>query len=207
IQNIQGVLSSNARVGLITVADDEGVWLRIVNASIVWSRSALIFSQRLQIDTLSAERIEVVRRPIADESLPSPESSGFSIPELPIAVNLDQLEAPMISFGPDVFGLESELSVTGRINLADGSLDTALDVTRLDGPGGQFSLTAAYANATQQLELDLTLSEPENGIVANLLNIEGRPPVDLSIAGSGPLSSLDVQLALDAAGERILTGA
>ncbi|MEO3385772.1 translocation/assembly module TamB domain-containing protein [Mesorhizobium sp. CAU 1741] len=207
IQNIQGALSSNAQVELITVADDEGVWLRIENASIVWSRSALIFSQRLQIDTLSADRIEVVRRPIPDESLPSPESSGFAVPELPIAVNLDELQAPSISFGRDVFGLESELSVTGRINLADGSLDTALDITRLDGPGGEFSLDAAYANASEQLELDLTLSEPENGIVANLLNIEGRPPVDLSVAGSGPLSSLDVELTLDAAGERILTGA
>src|SRR5690606_40628468 len=88
-QNIEGVLSSNARIGLITVADNEGVWLRIENASIVWSRSALIFSQRLQIDTLAAERIEVVRRPIADESLPSPESTGLSILELLIAVNMD----------------------------------------------------------------------------------------------------------------------
>src|SRR5690606_5079739 len=149
IQNIQGVLSSNARIGLITVADDQGVWLRIENASIVWSRSALVFSQRLQIDTLSADRIEMVRRPTQDESLPSPEASGFSVPELPIAINLDQLEAPSIQFGTGVFGLESELAITGRINLADGSLDTDLDITRLDGPGGQFRLVAAYANATE----------------------------------------------------------
>lgn len=207
IQGIQGVLSSNARIGLITVADNEGVWLRITNASIVWSRTTLVLRQRLQIDTLAAERIEVLRRPIPDESLPAPESSSFQVPELPIAINLDALEAPSISFGPDVFGLESELSITGRIRLEDGSLDTALDITRLDGPGGQFALNAVYANASQELDLDLSLSEPENGIVANLLNIEGRPPVDLTVAGSGPLSELDVELTLDAAGERILTGA
>ncbi|SFJ35881.1 translocation/assembly module TamB domain-containing protein [Aerobium aerolatum] len=207
IQNIEGVLSSNARIGLITVADQEGVWLRIENAAIVWSRSALIFSQRLQIDTLSADLIEIVRQPMADESLPAPEAGGFRLPELPIAINLDELNAPRISFGRDVFGLQSELSVTGRIRLEDGSLDTALEVDRLDGPGGQLSLTATYANANEQLELDLSLSEPENGIVANLLNIDGRPPVALQVAGSGPLSALDVNLALDAAGQRILTGA
>lgn len=207
IQNIQGVLSSNARIGLITVADDEGVWMRIENASIVWSRSTLLLRQRLQIDTLSAERIEVIRQPIPDESLPAPEATGFQVPELPIAINLDTLDAPYISFGPTVFGLESELSIAGRIRLEDGSLDTALEVTRLDGPGGQFALTAAYANATQQLNLDLSLSEPENGIVANLLDIEGRPPVDMTISGNGPLTGLDVQLALDAAGERVLGGA
>ncbi|MEO4000064.1 translocation/assembly module TamB domain-containing protein [Mesorhizobium sp. CAU 1732] len=207
IQNIQGVLSSNARIGSITVADNEGVWLRITNASIVWSRTALVLSQRLQIDTLAAESIEVLRRPIPDESLPAPEATSFQIPELPIAVNLDALDATRIAFGPTVFGLESELSMTGRIRLEDGSLDTALDITRLDGPGGHFRLAAAYANATEQLDLDLALSEPEDGIVANLLNIEGRPPVDLAVKGSGPLSELDVTLTLDAASERILTGA
>lgn len=206
IQGIDGVLSSNARIGLITVADNEGVWLRITDASIVWSRSTLIFSQRLQIDRLAAARIEVLRRPIPDESLPAPEASAFRLPELPVAVNLDALEVPSVSFGPDVFGLQSELSVTGRIRLEDGSLDTALDITRLDGPGGRFALNAAYANATEQLDLDLQLSEPENGVIANLLGIEGRPPVDLAVQGSGPLSGLDVDLTLDAGGERVLTG-
>ncbi len=206
IQGIDGVLSSNARIGSITVADSEGVWLRISDAEIVWSRSALIFSQRLQIDRLAAARIEVLRRPLPDDSLPAPETSSFRLPELPVAVNLDALDVPFVAFGPDVFGLQSELSVTGRIRLEDGSLDTALDITRLDGPGGRFALTAAYANATEQLDLDLRLSEPENGVIANLLGIEGRPPVDLAVQGSGPLSGLDVELALDAAGARVLTG-
>lgn len=206
IQGIEGVLSSNARIGSITVADNEGVWLRITDATIVWSRSALIFSQRLQIDRLAAARIEVLRRPLPDESLPTPEATPFRLPELPIAINLDALEVPSVSFGQDVFGLESELSVAGRIRLEGGSLDTALDITRLDGPGGRFALTAAYANQTEQLDLDLQLSEPENGVIANLLGIEGRPPVDLAVQGSGPLSGLDIELALDAAGERVLTG-
>lgn len=206
IQNIEGVLSSNARIGAITVADNDGVWLRITDAEIVWSRSALIFSQRLQIDRLAAARIEMLRRPLPDESLPAPESSSFRLPELPVAVNLDALEAPFVSFGQDVFGLQSELSVAGRIRLEDGSLDTALDITRLDGPGGRFALAAAYANETERLDLDLQLSEPENGVIANLLGIEGRPPVDLAVEGSGPLSGLDVELALDAGGRRVLTG-
>ena len=100
LQNIQGVLSSNAAIGLITVADNEGVWLRIRNARIVWSRSALIFSQRLQIDTLAADSIEVARRPIPDESLPAPEATSFQVPELPVAFLRDGLDpvhvAPVI---------------------------------------------------------------------------------------------------------------
>jgi translocation and assembly module TamB len=206
ISNIQGVLSSNATIGQITVADNEGVWLRITNASIVWSRSALLLQRRLEIETLSAELIEVIRQPVADETLPTPEATGFAVPELPLAINLANLEIELARFGPTVFGLESELALQGRLRLEDGSLDTALEIQRLDGPGGQLSLTAVYANETQILDLDLALSEPQDGVVANLLDIEGRPPIDLTIAGAGPISELDVELTLDADAERVLTG-
>ncbi|MFN3765136.1 MAG: translocation/assembly module TamB domain-containing protein [Aliihoeflea sp.] len=206
ISGIQGALSSNARIGSITVADREGVWLRITNASIDWSRTALLLRQRLEISALRADRIDVIRQPLPDEGIPAPESSGFAVPELPVAVNLESLEIPVATFGPTVFGLESELSLAGRLRLEDGAIDTALDVTRLDGPGGQLGLGFAYSNATEVVDLDLSLSEPENGIVANLLNIEGRPPVALTLAGNGELDNLDVQLALDADSERILTG-
>ena len=206
ITGIQGVLSSNARIGQITVADREGVWLTITNASIVWSRSALLLRQRLEIETLAAERIDVTRRPVPEEGMMAPEAGGFALPELPIAINIGALEIGRAAFGPTVFGLESELSLAGRIRLDDGALDTALAVQRLDGPGGSLELTATYANATEVLDLDLTLTEPENGVVANLLDIPERPPIDLVLSGAGPLGELDVELTLDAAGERILTG-
>ncbi|MBZ9656174.1 translocation/assembly module TamB domain-containing protein [Phyllobacterium lublinensis] len=205
ISNIQGVLSSEASIGSITVADREGVWLRVTNAKIVWSRLALLRG-RLDVNTLAAERIDVLRKPLPDESLPSPEAKGFSLPELPLAVILQELQIGRIAFGDGVFGLRSEISLAGNLRLEAGSLDSSVQVRRLDGPGGEFQIKAAYANESQQLDLDLTLNEPENGIVANLLNIEGRPPVALALKGSGPLGDLGLQLTLDAAGRRVLTG-
>ena len=205
INNIQGVLSSDATIGEITIADQQGIWLRIVNARIVWTRSALLLG-RLNIDTLAAERIEVLRKPLPDESAPAPEATGFQVPELPISVSLGALEVPHVTFGEDLFGLAAEVAITGRLQLANGSLDTALNVTRLDGPGGQLALTAAYANASQVLNLDLKLDEPANGVMANLLSIEGRPPVALTLQGAGPLAELDLALTLDADATRVLTG-
>ena len=207
ISGIQGVLSSEATIGQITVADRQGVWLRITNATIDWSRSTLILRQRLEISRLAADSIEVLRRPLPDENaLPSPEARSFAIPQLPIAINLGQLTVPSVSFGQDVFGLESNISVSGRLRLEGGSLDTALDITRLDGPGGQLSLQAVYDNAADRLDLDFALSEPENGVVANLLNIEGRPPLSLTLSGSGPVNNLDLAMTLEAAGEPALSG-
>ena len=161
---------------------------------------------RLDINTLAADRIDILRKPLPDESLPSPEAKGFSLPELPLAVILQQLNIGRIAFGDGVFGLKSEISLAGNLTLESGSLISNLQVRRLDGPGGEFRIKAAYANQSQQLDLDLTLNEPQNGIVANLLNIEGKPPVALALKGSGPLSDLLLQLTLDAAGKRVLTG-
>ncbi|MHC5231496.1 translocation/assembly module TamB domain-containing protein [Brucella sp. LJL56] len=206
ISGISGVLSSEATVGSITIADREGVWLRIENAKLNWSRTALLVG-RLSIQSLAAERIDIIRKPLPDNSLPSPESSTFSLPDLPISINLDQLAIARLHFGPDIFGLESEVSANGSLSLADGSLDSNFDFKRLDGPGGNFALRAAYANADQKVDLDLKVSEPANGIVANLLNIDGRPPVDLTLTGAGPLDELKVDLALDTNGSRTLTGA
>src|SRR5690606_9532386 len=132
--------------------------------------------------------------------------TSFSVPELPIAVNLGALEVPSLSFGETVFGLQSQVSLTGRLQLEAGALDTALDVTRTDGPGGQLSLAAKYANSTSELALNLSLSEPADGILANALNIEGRPPLALTVQGEGPLQNLDVNLALDSGGQRALAG-
>jgi translocation and assembly module TamB len=205
ISGIQGALSSEATIGSITVADREGIWLRVTNARIVWSRAALL-TGRLSVQTLAADRIDMIRKPLPDEGLPAPETRGFSLPELPLAINLDQLNIAHLTFGQSVFGLASELSATGRLSLADGSLDTALDIRRLDGPGGQLNLTAAYANKTRDLNIDLKLAEPADGIVANLLKIEGRPPVSLTATGSGPLDNFDLTLALEAAEKRVLTG-
>lgn len=205
INGIQGALSSNATIGEISIADREGIWLRIVNARIVWTRSALLLG-RLNIDRLGAERIEVLRKPVPAEGLPAPETGGFQLPELPVSINLRELAVDRVTFGTDVFGLASEMSVAGRVSLASGSLDAALDVTRLDGPGGKLGLVANYANSTRQLALDLTLDEPANGIVANLMGVDGRPPMLLTVKGEGPLDRLTVALTLDADGQRVLTG-
>ena len=205
ISGISGVLSSEATVSSITIADREGVWLRVENAKLNWSRTALLVG-RLSIQSLAAERIDIIRKPLPDNSLPSPESSTFSLPELPVSINLDQLTIARLHFGPEIFGLESEVSANGSLSLADGSLVSNFDIKRLGGPGGSFALRAAYANADQKVDLDLKVSEPANGIVANLLNIDGRPPVNLTLTGAGPLDELKVDLALDTNGSRTLTG-
>lgn len=205
LNGLQGSLSSNVSFDSITIADQAGIWLEIINPSLVWNRSAL-FRGSLEIESLEAERIDFKRKALADESLPSPEASSFAIPDLPVAIELQKLSIPVIAFGPTVFGLETEASLNGSITLESGSLNLDLDIQRLDGSGGSFLIAADYRAGDRTLALDIDLQEPEDGVIATLLRLENRPPVSLKIAGDAPLDDLVVSLDFNVADQPILRG-
>ena len=207
ISAIDGVLSSDVTIPEITVSDSEGVWLRVVNASLNWDQGALL-TGRLQINTLKADSIDYIRPAVPAEgvALPAPEAQAPEIPQLPIAIVLGALDVPKVTFGEDLFGLGSEIAVSGNLTLADGSLDTGLDITRKDGPGGTLALALKYDRESRNADIGLTLNEPPDGMIVNLLGMEGKPGVALSLTGSGPLSGLRTDLSLDVAGKRALTG-
>ncbi|WP_423066512.1 translocation/assembly module TamB domain-containing protein [Devosia sp. CN2-171] len=207
ISNIDGALSSTASIREVTISDKEGVWLRVNNAAIDWDQGAL-FTGRLLVRSLTAESIEYVRNaiPSGDPNLPAPEAAPLSIPEFPVAIELDKLSVPKVTFGESVFGLGSEISVEGNLRLEGGSLDTALNIVRLDGPGGRLDVAVAYKKADNTVDIGVTLTEPPNGILANLLNIEGKPEMALAVRGTGPVNDLRTTMTLDAGGTRALEG-
>ena len=205
LNGLQGSLSSNVSFDSITISDTAGIWLEITKPSLVWNRSAL-FRGRLEIKSMEADRIDFKRKPLAEDGLPSPEASGFTLPDLPVAIELEKLSVPEIAFGPTVFGLETQASLNGSFTLDEGSLDLNLDIQRLDGSGGRFIATAEYRAGDKNLALDVNLKEAENGIIATLLRLENRPPISLEIKGDGPLEDLAVSLDFNVADERILEG-
>ena len=206
VSGIEGALSSQASIDLITIADREGVWLRLEGNVIDWSRRQLLRG-RLEVERLASERIELLRTPLPDpNAVPSPEAGGFSVPELPLTIDISSLEVEEAFFAEQLFGEEATVRLDAALRLEDGSLFSGLEVRRLDGPGGELTLRLSYAAETEEFAIDLALSEPADGIVANLANIEGRPPVALNVEGQGPLDALSVDITLDAAQDRILTG-
>lgn len=207
ISNIDGALSSRASIREVTISDQEGVWLRINKASIDWDQGAL-FTGRLLVRELAAESIEYIRNAIPSGAvdLPAPEAAALEVPEFPVAIQLDKLAVPSVTFGESVFGLGSAIAVAGSLLLEGGSLNSTLDIVRLDGPGGRLDLDVAYANADDSVNVAVTLAEPPGGIVANLLNIEGKPEIALSVTGAGPVNDLRTTMALDAGGTRALEG-
>ncbi|MBV6658715.1 MAG: translocation/assembly module TamB domain-containing protein, partial [Devosiaceae bacterium] len=170
-----------------------------------WTRTALLRGV-LDIDALTADRIVWTRMPEAEEAAPDPEARSFSLPDLPVEIAIDQVAISALELGEQVMGLTATLETEGRFALASGALDTALVMDRTDGPGGSLRLEAVF-DASRELALDAALDEPADGVVANLLNIEGSPPLSLTLSGGGPLDALRVDLAVDADAERVATGA
>ncbi|KQX40320.1 hypothetical protein ASD04_06730 [Devosia sp. Root436] len=208
LSNIEGALGSDVAIREITISDAEGVWLRVNNARLNWNQAAL-FTGRLEVRSLAADSIDYIRNAVPVEGavdLPSPEAGSFQVPELPVAVILEQLSVPKVSFGANVFGLGSEISLAGAMTLDGGNLDANLDIVRLDGPGGTLDLDVAFRNGDDSIDLGLALVEPENGVIANLLNIENRPAVTLTVNGSGKVTDLRADLSLEANGQTALSG-
>ena len=184
------------------------MWLEIDNAELDWSRLALLRG-RVSVNRLGAERVAWLRRPEAPpqpRALPQAEAQPFSLPELPVAIQIAALDFPHFSFDESLFGKAADLSLAGSLDLARGNLTTKLDIERLDGPGGALRLAAGFSNASRRLDVDLDLQEPEGGLVATLLRIEGTPPIHLTAKGSGPLDDVAVAVALDAGQQRIVDG-
>ncbi len=204
LRGIDGLLASDASVEEITVSDRDGAWLTIKDADIIWTRRSLL-TGRLKIDSLNAASIEITRPPMSDPGPPSLEAQPFSLPELPVSVEIGQLDVAKIVLGETVIGQAAELGITGSIMLIDGSLDSTLDLTRLDRPG-TFRLVTAFENASRNLKVDLSFDEAQDGLVANLLKIEGRPALEMSVKGEGPLEDIDLQLTARTDGKQALVG-
>ena len=212
VTGFAGALSSRASLTELTIADDDGVWLTLRDVKLDWSRSSLL-SGAVVVSELTAGEIVLDRLPVAGSGAPSPEAGTFALPELPISIEIGQIEARHIVLGPSVLGTGLEATLEASMSLSGGEGKGSLVLERTDaGPAGKVVMTASYVNATQQLSIDLAAEEAAGGIASVKLGLPGAPSVALTMKGTGPVSDFaaDVALTTDAvdrlAGKITLTG-
>lgn len=206
VTGFEGALSSRATMETLTIADDEGVWITLNGVVLDWSRSALL-SGELNIGELSAQEIILARLPQTKDGTPSPEASGFSLPELPVSVSIDRVAAERIELGPEVLGQPVTGTLEASVQLSGGEGQARLDLLRTgDGPKGEITLDASYSNLTRDLGLALVAEEDAKGIVVSLLGIPGAPSASLRVTGAGPIDDYAAQIALATDGAERLQG-
>lgn len=210
VRGLSGALSSRAQIAGIEISDDDGPWLRVTDVALDWRRLALLRG-RLEVNALTVGRVDVLRQPLPPPGSPpklaaDPDAvpTPFSLPELPVAVNVAQLSVGVLRLAEPVIGLPADLSISGAARLEGGEGSVDLSVVRVDGHASRYALAAGFTNATQVVAVDLAVVEATDGLITTLAGIPDNPSLELTLAGDDPLSDFTADLALRTDGiERI----
>lgn len=207
VTGFRGAFSSQAQIESLRIADSEGVWLTLNGVVLDWSRAALLRGV-VDVAELVAEEVIVTRRPVADPNATvAPEATGFSLPELPVSVNIQKLSAKHIELGESILGQPFEGALDASAVLEGGQGRAELTLLRTDaGPDASLALKLAYANVTRELSVDLDLTEAQGGVAATLLGLPDTPSVALKISGAGPIDDFAANLGLRTDGQDRLQG-
>lgn len=191
IGTIGGAIPFNFTVSEVTVADRQGVWLRLEELHLNLAPTAL-FTGRAKADLVEAQRVTVERAPLpAEQPTPAPPQEGPTslLPSLPVGVAVDRLVVEELRLAQPLLGQAATLKVVGSLDLASGgsSLEAHATVDRIDEQPGQVRLDVVFNPDDKRLDLNLKASEPAGGIIARALAIPGLPPVAASVDGQGTL--------------------
>ena len=207
IVGFEGALSSQASFQRMTIADDEGIWLTLEDVVLDWNRSALLRG-RLEVTSLTAQALELARLPASEEdALPDAEAAPFSLPDLPVSIQIDTFSIARIDLGEPILGEAAQLSVSASALLNDDVANLDLQAERTDAKRGVFEVRANFQRAEELLDLLLQLSEGEGGLAARAMNLPDQPSVELRVEGSGPLDDYTADINLLTDGQPRLAGA
>ncbi len=172
VEGLGGFFPNHLRVVRLEVADSQGVWLRVEQASLDWSALALM-GNHVAVENVSAARVVVMRRPISAE-----ESSG----ETP-RIDIGHLSLPRIDLAPPVIGHAATLNAAGSLHYVSlHRMEADLLVTRA-GSGDRYRIAGG-------VEADVahgsaTIREGVDGILGKLAGLPGLGPVNLSATATG----------------------
>jgi translocation and assembly module TamB len=185
VGRVEGLVPFDMRIARIEMADAGGTWLTVDRAASSWSPSALL-TGRVRIDNLSAAAITLLRQPA-----PSGQSSasGFSLPHLPVGVDLRRLKVDRFILSPTVAGGDhAEASISAHGLLAEDRADVAVNLARTDGQPGTGVLEAHFDQAANTLALKLDIEEPTGILMDAAMARTDHLPLHATLTGDGPLS-------------------
>ncbi len=199
ISDLRGLLPFEVRIGRVSLADEEGEWLRVEEAELELAPTDLL-AGRLRATRVGARRVTLERLPdTGDEPAPTAASSLPTLPEGMPPLIMDRLYVEAIELGPAILGEAARFRLEGSLRTdGDGrQFDAALELRRTDREGTEAGLRAAFDPTAATLSLELRARD--DGRLAGLLT--GRPeagPVALAVIGRGPLDDFSARLDLRA---------
>jgi len=206
---IEGPLSAHPMLRDISLADKDGVWLKIDHVEMDWSRLPLA-SLRVDIDSVAIGRVDVLRRPIpapaaaTKPAAPAParKAGDDMAPDLPVRFRLGAFQLDTLALAAPVLGEPATLTLTGSADAGASSngAKASLSARRTDAPGA-VNLEVAISPSPNRVSLALSAHEPAGGLIARLAQLPDLPPIDISLKGEGPLDNFVAKLVAQAGEE------
>lgn len=177
------LLTGEFAAGSITLFDGQGVYAEVRDLKLNWSPAALL-SFRFDAAALSAGSVRVERLPI-----PSTETKEVRATfALPVDVKIDAIDLKEIVIGKAIAGEDQFLTASGKINATNESIALSLTAAQRDRPEARAVADIVFNPAGNELKLEATVDEPNNGVLAKLLRLPNEPAVNIKLTGEGPLS-------------------
>ncbi|WPZ35209.1 translocation/assembly module TamB domain-containing protein [Thalassobaculum sp. OXR-137] len=190
---IDGTLPGRIELLDVSAYDSRGEFARAGSLVLDWDVLDLL-GGRVSVNALALADARLDRIP---ELPPTPEEPEPETPEplslkfeLPgIEVSLDRLSVDALVLGADVAGEPVTVTADLSAALTDADIRAGgwIEAVREQGPPARAEIDAALVPSSGVLRAEISLREPEGGLVAGLLEIEGRPPLALSLTGQGGL--------------------
>jgi translocation and assembly module TamB len=188
LAGLKGEFPSRLTLERLELSDAAGVWLSADRVAVRWSPLALL-EQRIQVDELQAARVHMERTPIAGKS----GGSAF-VPH----VEVGSFTLEVVELGAPLTGTAATLTAAGNLKLR--SLTDAggeLVARRQDGEG-EYRLRLRLD--AKRMDAALTLHEPANGPLENLLSLPGLGALSATATLAGPRNAERIDAVLDAGG-------
>jgi len=193
----------------VAVADSQGVWLRAEGVALSWNARRILRGE-LEIDSLVARGLEVLRRPIPpdvtvkeDSELGEASFDPFAWPRLPITTRVEEMRLDDAFLAEGVIAAQSlSFDASGRFRDEGEAQALRLDVTRTDAVEGRILLDYARRFDDESLALTLEAREAAGGVVAEIAGLPEGAASEVTVEASGPLA--DWSLDFDARTERMI---
>jgi translocation and assembly module TamB len=186
VAGLHGTVPFNLKVDRIEIDDRDGTYLTLRDFALDIAAAELL-ARRLHIRSLSFAEVDMARSSTAPSST-TPLTDYLKVPHLPVGVVLDGLSIGRLVLAPPVLGESLVATVQGNARLTGETAQVALDIHRMDDSAGNITLATELAGATPVLKLQLEASEPTGVLLDRLLARTDRPPLALSVNGTGPLA-------------------
>lgn len=195
------LLSSPLTIEKVTVSDANGIYATIEGLTLDWSPSDLL-RKRFTADLISAATVAVTRPPEPAEEVEPTSDEPFS---LPIEIDVKKIDLPAVQLGAALVERDLSLSGQGAVQIIGDTIASRLTATRLDDPGNSVVAALLYAPNDNQLRIRLDYQEPRAGMLGQILQLPGEPPLAINIDGDGALNDWAGKITAELSGEQTVS--